>query len=225
MAFFKRKPVPGSVVLPEPRLETAAVEHAIFSVNSNVIGNGDFRETWAFLDSVDNKLDSFVKSHEERQMINHRSSYLQEQMRGNRLCTLYARFDIDKINSGSYGETCYKVVFRTVPHRRLLGCMLLLGDSQATLRGRENVCVIGFWASLPQLELISQSLSKSLDFKSVCANDPLQLCEDDIYHDKEPIVPDGFMTIDGIRIPEGEGDSTWAKITYDNLKQNGELAT
>ncbi len=222
MRLFRQKLVPGSLILPEPRLEEIAVEHAIYFLNSGFVGIGDSLKTWESFEYFTSKPYSSAKSQEELQMIKQRSTYLQEQMQKNRWCTLYARFDIDKIGT-VYDETCCKVVFQTVPYLRLLGSTILVGNSQATLAGFENVFVIGFWASLLQLELISQSLSKSIKFKNICASNPLQLYKDDYNHKKEPLTPDGVVVIDGIR--NVEEYSRLAADVYECLKKNGELAT
>lgn len=228
MPFFKKKARPGSQLLPEPRLEAAACELAITRANAHIGASGDVRSKVEYLDAVfdemDKRLDEAAKTSEERALVKQRADYLKEQMTGGQLgrCFLYIRFDIDKIDSGAYGAACYQVLFRAVPLRRLLGVMFYAGDSAATLGGRENVFVVGLYAPVPQLELIQQSMSKSIEFKNVCARDPLRLSDEDLWTRSEPLMDDGVMRIDGV-VREDEQSAYCAKMAYDALKRSGEV--
>ena len=87
----------------------------------------------------------------------------------------------------------------------LCGCSVSIGDSNATLAGRENVCIIGLTGRLVPLCSIMQTLSNTPKFKSVCANNLL------IFNGaNEPLVSNGRLT-------------TWAKGAFDSLKKNAQL--
>ena len=226
MPLFKRKPVPpGLQPLPEPRLEAAAVEHAIAMQNCNVAAGGDIFAFDTVWDAARERLREIAKTEDEHLLMQQRAAFLRGNMKKNRFCTLYARFDIDKTEmeygTSAYGDACYRVIFRSVPHRRLFGCMFFAGDSRATLRGREDVFIVGFGAALPQLELIEQSMSKSMEFKKVCAQDPLQLRRENPFQCDEPLVRDGTMLADGVK--ETDETSSCAKSAYDSLKRSGEI--
>lgn len=228
MSLFKKKSLPGSQLLPEPRLEAAAVELAITQANAHMGAAGDAVALSEYLsavfDEMHTRLDEAAKTSEERAMIEQRASYLKEQMTAGLLERrfLYVRFDIAKVDSGGYGGACYRILFRAIPLRRLLGVTLYEGDSAATLNGREDVFVIGLYAPEPQLELIRQSMSKSVEFKAVCAKDPLQLKNENLRTRTEPLVEDGVMRIDGVARRD-EQSAYWAKSAYDALKSSGEI--
>jgi hypothetical protein len=127
---------------------------------------------------------------------------------------LYIRFDIakveEKFNTGTYGMACYKTVFRNVPANLLQGCGVFMGDSMATLSGRENVCIIGIAASQDRLQSIRTVMSGSSEFLSVSDGNPLVPAP---YGGTEPLVSDGVYTADGT------GLNVWAKAAYDSLKK------
>ncbi|MDR1221957.1 MAG: hypothetical protein LBL07_03640 [Tannerella sp.] len=129
------------------------------------------------------------------------------------MITLYVRFDIDavkkKFDTGVYGAACYKTVFRNLPANLLQGCHVSMGDSNATLSGREYVCIIGLSAPEKQLQSIREALSRNGEFSSVCAGNPLALAS----VETEPLVSDGVYTADG-----GLLDS-WAKMAFDSLQE------
>jgi hypothetical protein len=133
---------------------------------------------------------------------------------------LYVRFDIDavekKFNAGAYGWACYKTVFRNVPADLLQGSQVSMGDSYATLSGRENVCIIGLSAPAEQLQSIRQVLSQNAEFKSVSASNPFASASDGV---TEPLVSDGLYTKDGGQLTD------WAKNAYDSLKKDPEETT
>lgn len=112
---------------------------------------------------------------------------------------LYVRFDIDKIkkkyNTSLYGKACYKEVFNIVPEYLLFECYLSMGDSDATLEGRENVCIIGLscFENLEKLDKIKSVFEASSEFSSVAAFSPLQLLP---HEGEEPLVDDGKYTPD-----------------------------
>ena len=126
--------------------------------------------------------------------------------------TLHIRFSIDAVDGGAYGLACYKNVFKYAPIDALCGCSVSMGDSNATLAGRENVCIIGLTGTTGQLRSIMQALSETPEFKSVCASNPLVL-----NGAHEPLVADGVYTKDGSRL------TSWAKSAFDSLKKDTPL--
>lgn len=82
-----------------------------------------------------------------------------------------------------------------------------MGDSRATLNGRENVCIIGLAAPTGRLQSIRMTLSQSEEFLSVSAASPLVL--ENVFG-KEPLVVDGIYTLNG------GGLRSWAKAAYDS---------
>ncbi|MDR1525907.1 MAG: hypothetical protein LBS79_11740 [Tannerella sp.] len=127
---------------------------------------------------------------------------------------LHIRFDIDavekKFNTGAYGMACYQTVFKNVPADLLQGCQVSMGDSRATLNGRENVCIIGLTAPERRIQSIWKTLSQNSEFLSVSAPNPLAL---ESTFGTEPLVSDGIFTVGGERL------QMWAKSAYDLLKK------
>jgi hypothetical protein len=127
---------------------------------------------------------------------------------------LHIRFDIGavekKFDTGAYGMACYQTVFRNVPAELLNGCQVSMGDSLATLNGRENVCIIGLAAPERRLQSIRKILNQNREFLSICADNPLPL---ETSFGTEPLVSDGIYTLDGGRL------QMWAKSAYDLLKR------
>ena len=119
---------------------------------------------------------------------------------------LYVRFNIDAVEGGAYGLACYKIVFANAPTHALQGCVVSMGDSDATLSGRENVCVIGLEGSVGQLRIIMNALKSTMAFTSVCASNPLVL-----NGGAEPLVEDGTYTEDGSLL------SSWAKSAFNSV--------
>ena len=122
---------------------------------------------------------------------------------------LHVRFNIDSINGGAYGMTCYKIIFTHAPVSALCGCTLSMGDSKATLAGHENVCVIGVAGAEEKLTDIMRALRDNPEFKSVCAVNPLALNDH-----PEPLVADGVFTEDGGFL------KSWAKMAFDSVKKD-----
>ena len=226
MALFRRKSIPGSMVLPEPRLETAAIEFAIVRRNFGLATDGDMVAMDAFLSAAYDRTDKVAKSSIEREMVHQRADYLRERMEDSlyEYKMLYARFDMEKVedvyNTIGYGHESFKVVFRAVPIWRLFGCMLFSGDERYTENGK-IIYAIGFGASTLQLELIQQSLSKSLEFAKVCAKQPLKLTNESPFRCSEPLVNEGTMHFDSVKKPK-DGIIT-AVSAFDELKRKGEI--
>ena len=85
--------------------------------------------------------------------------------------TIAVRFDIDKIESGGYGELCWKLFWRAVSPTELAGALLFEGDTGATLAGEENVfCIAVQSADRDITTRVKTALSHSEGFKRVCAS-------------------------------------------------------
>ena len=121
---------------------------------------------------------------------------------------LYVRFNIDAVEGGAYGLACYKIVFANAPTHALQGCVVSMGDSNATLFGRENVCIIGLAGSVGQLQIIMNALKGTKAFTSVCAINPLVL-----NGGAEPLVEDGTFTEDGSLL------FSWAKSAFNSVNK------
>ena len=122
---------------------------------------------------------------------------------------LHIRFNIAAVGDGSYGKACYQFVFTHAPVHALNGCEVSMGDSNATLAGRENVCIIGLTGPDGQLRSIMKLLTENSAFQSVCANNPLVL-----NGQAEPLVGDGIYTEDGNQL------KMWAKAAFESVKNN-----
>ena len=133
---------------------------------------------------------------------------------------LYLRFDIDKLKGAAYGAASYRILFSDVPKELLWNCMLFMGDSADTLRGRENINVIGVSASVEQLKKIQAHLSKySKEFQRVCdRSKPMQLIP---ILGNEPLVLEGIFYYDGIKVQNNQ--QTWAQMVFSELKKEGKL--
>jgi len=80
------------------------------------------------------------------------------------------RFNVRKIESGTYGVECWKIFWRSADIHKLGGVLLYEGDIAATLDGRENVYCIVVQSMNPQiLEEIRASLKQSVEFQSIAA--------------------------------------------------------
>jgi hypothetical protein len=132
---------------------------------------------------------------------------------------LYVRFDIEavekKYDTGAYGRACYQAVFEHAPANLLNGCCVYMVDSEATLNGSENVCIIGLEAPETQLQLIREALSKSQAFRSVAAGNPLVLTSGE----SELLVSDGVFTEGGSRL------TGWAKAAFNASKTGNPAKT
>jgi hypothetical protein len=127
---------------------------------------------------------------------------------------LHVRFDIgaieEKYDTSAYGSACYQVVFRNVSAGVLHGCQVFMGDSEATLCGRENVCIIGLMSfDESKLRQISAQLSRSSEFMSVAAVNPLEFST----VGSEPLVQDGVYTTDGSQL------TGWGAMAYASLQK------
>jgi len=152
--------------------------------------------------------DFFKKKEEPKTDFNKQKSQTNSQYTSNDSVRglLYVRFDIDAVEGGAYGLACYKIVFANAPTHALQGCVVSMGDSNATLSGRENVCIIGLAGPVGQLRIIMDALNSVKAFTNVCASNPLVL-----NGAAEPLVGDGTYTEDGGYL------SSWAKSAFNSV--------
>jgi hypothetical protein len=71
-------------------------------------------------------------------------------------------FDIDELGGGFYGLEAYKILFSAMDTRELAGCLLLDGDTNATLAGKANVyCIAVETLDSSRLVAVRRALSQS----------------------------------------------------------------
>jgi hypothetical protein len=81
------------------------------------------------------------------------------------------RFDIDKVGGGYYGYTCWKIFWRTIDPSQIIGATLYDGDTEATLKRRENVyCLAVQSFDSGVIERVKTGLSGAEEFRKVAAN-------------------------------------------------------
>ncbi len=87
--------------------------------------------------------------------------------------TIGVRFDINKIDSGSYGVKSWKIFWRAVSPEELPGVFLWEGDTAASCNGQENVYCIAVQSMNAEIvNRVRSALFSSADFKGVCS-DPM----------------------------------------------------
>lgn len=78
------------------------------------------------------------------------------------------RFNIDKINSASYGFHCWKIFWQAIGLEKMRGVLLFEGDTAATLDGRENTYCIGIQSFNNELlKQIRTKLEMNSEFQKV----------------------------------------------------------
>lgn len=86
------------------------------------------------------------------------------------MTSIGVRFDVDRIDSGSYGVACWKIFWQAVSPEKLGGTMLFEGDTAASMDGVENVFCIVVQGNDPDLvRLVKTALSDSEAYRQVCA--------------------------------------------------------
>jgi hypothetical protein len=84
--------------------------------------------------------------------------------------TIGARFEINKIASGSYGEDCWKIFWRAISPAELPGALLWEGDTGASCHGQESVyCIAVQCADAEIVERVRSALLQNTEFKKVCS--------------------------------------------------------
>ncbi|XES76677.1 MAG: cell envelope integrity protein TolA [Candidatus Bathyarchaeia archaeon] len=85
--------------------------------------------------------------------------------------TIGIRFDIDKVNRGYYGYTCWKIFWQAIDPSQIIGATLYNGDTEATLNRRENVfCLAVQSYDSGIIERVKTGLSGSEELRKVAAN-------------------------------------------------------
>ena len=81
------------------------------------------------------------------------------------------RFNIDKIDSASYGFRCWKIFWRAVGLEKMQGVLLFEGDTAATLNGAENTYCIGIQSFNEELlKEVRTVLEKNSEFQKVASH-------------------------------------------------------
>lgn len=87
--------------------------------------------------------------------------------------TIGARFDIDKMASGSYGEEAWKIFWRAISPEDLPGALLWEGDTAASCNDQENVyCIAIQCMDAEVVKCVRSALLQSTEFKKACS-DPM----------------------------------------------------
>jgi len=128
---------------------------------------------------------------------------------------LGVRFDIGRVESGSYGLECWKAFFEAVEVSQTVPALLFEGDSSASLAGLENVFVVA-------IECSDESAIAAV--RSTLARHPgfLQLCASPMFVEgaacaAEPLVPAGRMGVDGALV----GDAWNARPALEWVRAHG----
>ena len=84
--------------------------------------------------------------------------------------TLGMRFDVNRIDSGSYGIACWTIFWQAVDPVTLNGSVLYEGDTTASMTGRENVfCIAVQHEEESVLRAVKSALTNDPKFTAVCA--------------------------------------------------------
>jgi hypothetical protein len=86
------------------------------------------------------------------------------------LPALGIRFDLDRIDSGSYGVECWRIFWQAVDPAGLDGSVLYEGDTAASMAARENAfCIAIQHMDESVLRAVKNSLMGDPRFTAVCA--------------------------------------------------------
>jgi hypothetical protein len=103
-------------------------------------------------------------------------------------------FDIDGLDSGLYGYAAYKIFFGAIDTRKLAGCVLSDGDTNATLRGQANQYCIRVEGSANSIDAVKVALAE-LDAKGLLPAGSRFMGEPLI--NAEPLVQSAFIALNG----------------------------
>jgi hypothetical protein len=128
---------------------------------------------------------------------------------------LGVRFDIDRVESGSYGLECWRTFFEAVDVGQIAPALLYEGDSSASLNGLENAFVVA-------IECLDDSGLGTV--RSALVRHPgfLRLCASPMFVEgaacaAEPLVPAGRVTSDGTLL----GDAWNARPALEWVRERG----
>lgn len=111
------------------------------------------------------------------------------------LPTLGIRFDVNRIDSGSYGVACWTIFWEVIDPTAIAGAALYEGDTAASMSGQENVfCIAVQTTSIGMLGAIRAALANSPRFNNVCS--PPRFVEGRMCT-REPLVRVGNVTSSG----------------------------
>jgi hypothetical protein len=105
------------------------------------------------------------------------------------------RFDLGKVASNLYEYACWKVFWHTVDVKQLRSTLLFEGDTDATLKGRENVFCIALQPLDPTiLGKIRSALEQCPEFQRLAASP--KFIENDLVI-REPLLEAGQVDAAG----------------------------
>ncbi len=100
-------------------------------------------------------------------------------------------FDISRIDSGKFGQTCWEILWRAVPPRYIAGSQLFEGY----ILKRENVYCLAFLnADARLIERMVSVLERNAGFLKVCATP--RFCEGEVVL-REPLIAAGHINEEG----------------------------
>lgn len=112
--------------------------------------------------------------------------------------TLGIRFDVDLVNAGSYGEACWRIFWQAIDPKQVAGATLFEGDTDASMRGDENVfCLAIQTSNSGALGAVRSILGNEPAFNAVCS--PPRFVENDACTG-EPLVRVANISADGTLI-------------------------
>jgi len=86
------------------------------------------------------------------------------------MAALGIRFDIDKIESGTYGFECWKVFWRSIDIKKISSALLFEGDTAATPDSENVFCIAIQSINANILRAIREALEQSAEFQKVAAS-------------------------------------------------------
>ncbi|HEX6377288.1 MAG TPA: hypothetical protein VFZ91_16390 [Allosphingosinicella sp.] len=99
------------------------------------------------------------------------------------------RFDIGKIDSGSYGDECWKTFWRVADGKLPAGAVLREGDTKASMDGKENVFCISLEHADPDVVAqLREAMLEDAGFRDLSATPPVADGADCL---AEPLVQSG----------------------------------
>jgi hypothetical protein len=125
------------------------------------------------------------------------------------------RFDIDKVNSGSYGFACWKLFWAAVPPGSLCGAKLYEGDTAATLNDAENVFCIA--VQTDDEEVVSAVKRAVMRNDALCRVAASPWFVEGVLCTREPLVAVGTIDASGTL----RGDAWNARPALESLARDG----
>lgn len=118
-------------------------------------------------------------------------------------------FDIDELEGGAYGYAAYKIFFDAVDTRRIGGCSLSDGDTNATLAGEANQYCIAVESFDPSaIAAVEEALGAS-DAKGLLP--PESRFVEELLLQREPLVESAYIDHTGGLVERTPG---WARAAW-----------